>query len=184
MTPGRDDACMAIPPFHLRARRRIRLTVHAASGAYRWLDTPRGSTAVARLGVVALSALGAYVALRVYPDELSPPDRHADLLALVVQSRPIVFVGRVAILSTAAFAVLSVVARMWNRQWLAKAGPFEIERVMTKAEEENARLGEQLARASRDVRDLSTRLEDLERALVVKKGDPLSASTKGSDPCP
>jgi hypothetical protein len=78
---------MVISPLHLRAKRRIRVAVRTASGAYRWLDTPHGSTAIARAAVVALSAIGAYVALRVYPHELPAPGRHPDFLATVFQSR-------------------------------------------------------------------------------------------------
>lgn len=153
---------MVIPPLHLRAQRRLRASLRAASGAYRWLDTPPGSTAVARAGVVVLSIVGAYVALRVYPHELPAPDGHAGLLAMILQSRPIVFVGRIAIFSVAAFAVLSIVARMWNREWLTRAGPFEIERAATAAEKANVILEQDLAHARATIRQLRTANGDLD----------------------
>ncbi len=154
---------MVIRPLHLRARRRLTIALRSVSRLYVWLDTSDGSTAVARLVVAGFSLVGAYVALRVYPHDLPAPDGHAGLLATVLQSRPIVFVGRIAILSVAVFAVLSIVARMWNREWLTKAGPFEIGQVTKAAEEENARLKEQVACANQELEAFASALEQMQK---------------------
>lgn len=161
---------MVIPPLHLRAQRRLRASLRAASGAYRWLDTSPGSTAVARAGVVVLSIVGAYVALRVYPPELPALERHPDFLATVFQSRPIVFAGRVTILCVAAFAIFSIAARMWNKQWLAKAGPFEIERVAAGALRERDEIKEEVDRAHAAIEDLSAGFERLGAAFRAASG--------------
>lgn len=145
---------MVIPPLHLRARRRLATGSRAALRLYSWLDTPQGSTATTRVAVVAFALVGAYAAVRIYPHQLPAPEDHPGFLATVFQSSALVFVGRIAILSLAAFAVLSIVARMWNRQWLAKAGPFEIEQAATDAERENVVLKRDLAHARAFIREL------------------------------
>ena len=161
---------MVIQSRSLRARRQLRAAVRVASGGYRWLDTPLGSTAVARVGVLALSIVGAYVALRVYPTELPAPERHPDFLATVFQSRPIVFAGRITILCIAAFAICSIAARMWNKQWLAKAGPFEIERVAFGALNARDEIKEEVERAHAAIEDLSARIEGSRAAVRAVRG--------------
>ncbi|MFL5817086.1 MAG: hypothetical protein ACJ76L_05740 [Conexibacter sp.] len=84
------------------------------------------------------------VALRLYPHEL-PQARHPDLLTVVFYSRAMVFAGRVTLLCLAAFAALSIGARIVRREWLLRAGPFEVERAVGISERERDELKEELA---------------------------------------
>ena len=89
--------------------------------------------------VAALVTLGvAYAGLRLYPAELPalPAGDRGDLLATVFYDQAMVFLLRIVFLCAAAFAVLSIAARIWNREWLIKAGPFEVERAAARSERE------------------------------------------------
>ncbi|HKG03925.1 MAG TPA: hypothetical protein VKB03_12155 [Conexibacter sp.] len=105
---------------------------------------PVPSSLAGRLATVALALASAFAALRLYPDEL-PQARHPDLLAVVFYSRAMVFAGRVTLLCLAAFAILSIVARIVRREWLLRAGPFEVERAAAISERERDELKEDLA---------------------------------------
>ena len=98
----------------------------------------------ARMVALPLMAATALGALRLYPNEL-PPARHPDLLAVVLYSRAMVFAGRVTLLCLAAFAILSIVARIARREWLLRAGPFEVERAAAISERERDELKAELA---------------------------------------
>lgn len=106
-----------------------------------------------RLLVVLFAVAALYVALRIYPSDLPALQPHPDFLAVVFQNRALVFTGRVTLLVVAAFIVLSILARTLNRQWLSKAGPFE---VLTAADAETERdaLKEELDRAYETIRKL------------------------------
>lgn len=67
-----------------------------------------------------------------------------------------VFTGRIAVLSVAAFAVLSIAARIWNHEWLTKAGPFEVERAAAISERERDDLKQQLAETRAEFREFIT----------------------------
>lgn len=102
------------------------------------------SSRIGRLAGLALAAAIALAALRLYPHEL-PAARHPDLLAVVFYSPAMVFGGRVTLLCLAAFAVLSIVARVARREWLLRAGPFEVERAAAISERERDELWAELA---------------------------------------
>lgn len=107
----------------------------------------------ARLLIVLSAIVGAYVALRVYPSDLPSPQPHADVVAILFQSRALIFTGRIMLLVVAAFIVLSIVARVLNRQWLTKAGPFEVS-TAADAEIERDALKEELDQAYETIRKL------------------------------
>jgi hypothetical protein len=125
----------------------------------------------ARLLVVLLTIVGVYVALRIYPHDLPAPQPHADFVATVFQSRALIFTGRITLLVVAAFVVLSIVARIWNRQWLSKAGPFEISTAMTDVERERDGLSEELVSARATIRELKARIETQDELESREGGD-------------
>jgi hypothetical protein len=74
---------------------------------------------------LALVALGVLVAFRVYPRQISVKE-DASFLDTLTASRLVVAAVRVVIFYVAVFIALSVAVRIWNGQWLRKAGPFEV----------------------------------------------------------
>jgi len=102
------------------------------------------SSLAGRLLTLAVAAAAGFAALPLYPHEL-PPARHPDLLAVVFYSPAMVFAGRVTLLCLAAFAILSIAARIARREWLLRAGPFEVERAAAISERERDELKEELA---------------------------------------
>jgi hypothetical protein len=102
---------------------------------------------VQRLTTLLLTLLGAYAAASVYPPELPEPRHDPDLFTAIFECRPIVFAARVTALCLAAFVISSIVARIRNREWLSKAGPFEVVPAATEAGRESKDLRERLARA-------------------------------------
>ena len=102
------------------------------------------SSLAGRLATVALALASVFAALRLYPHEL-PQARHPDLLAVVFYSGAMVFAGRVTLLCLAAFAVLSIAARIVRREWLLRAGPFEVEQAVGISEWERDELKEEFA---------------------------------------
>jgi hypothetical protein len=105
-----------------------------------------------RLVGILLLLAAVYVGLQLYPSELPAPatGRRADLLATVFYDQAMVFLLRLVILCAAAFTVFSIVARIWNREWLTKAGPFEVERAVPLVEDERDDLKSQLGELRAD----------------------------------
>ncbi len=118
---------------------------------------PTAARTLPRLAGILLALAGAYVGLRLYPSELPSPavGRRADLLATLFYDQAMVFLLRVVILCAAAFTVLSIVARIWNREWLTKAGPFEVERMV--ASRDRDALKRQLEEAHAEIERLARR---------------------------
>ena len=134
----------------------------------------------ARLLIVLSTVVGVYVALRIYPSDLPAPQPHADFIATVFQSRALIFTGRITLLVVAAFIVLSIVARVLNRQWLTKAGPFEVS-TAADAETERDALREEFSEAQATIRDLTARVIHLS-ALITPDAD--SSTTSGRKESP
>ena len=126
---------------------------------------PVPSSRIGRLVVLLLALAGGFAALRLYPHEL-PPARHPDLLAVVFYSPGMVFAGRVTLLCLAAFAVLSIVARIVRREWLLRAGPFEVERAAAISEREQDQLRVKLAASQEHVALLQAELAAVRRQHV------------------
>lgn len=118
------------------------------------------SSLAGRLAAAMLAVGSAFAALRLYPHEL-PQARHPDLLAVVFYSRAMVFAGRITLLCLAGFAVLSIVARIVRREWLLRAGPFEVERAAAISERERDELKEELAEARARADRLESQLQTL-----------------------
>jgi hypothetical protein len=123
---------------------------------------PVVTSLAARLAVALLAPAAALAALRLYPHEL-PPARHPDLLAAVFYSRAMVFTGRVTLLCLAAFAVLSIGARIVRREWLLRAGPFEVERAAAISERERDELKAEAAESRARMKRLQAEVARLER---------------------
>ncbi len=99
-----------------------------------------------RLLLILLLLTAVFAALQLYPADLPSPlgDRRGDLLATILYDQAIVFVLRVVVLCAAVFTVLSIVGRIRNREWLMRAGPFEVERTAERADRERDDLKAQL----------------------------------------
>ena len=133
----------------------------------------------ARLLIVLSTIVGVYVALRIYPSELPTPRPHADFIATVFQSGALIFTGRITLLVVAAFIMLSIVARVLNRQWLIKAGPFEVS-TAADAEIERDALREEFADAQATIRDLTARVMHLTALLAPDAQSPTTSGRKES----
>lgn len=138
---------------------------------YRWLDTPDGGTVVSRLLLVLLCGLAVFVGFRLYPQAAPTPTKHPGYVDAVLQSRLLVLAGRMSLLFVAAFAVLSIAARMWNKEWLSKAGPFEVSKAAATAEDEREGLKTKLARAEERIEHLMGMLK-----LQMQDSDSLRSS--------
>ncbi|HWT90452.1 MAG TPA: hypothetical protein VN179_05000 [Solirubrobacterales bacterium] len=98
----------------------------------------------AALLVVAAVAI-ALLVKGLYPADL-PASRDPDFVDTVFDNRGVVWAARLLLVSAAGvlafggiFIVASIAIRIKNREWLRRAGPFEIsERELSEAEEEAA----------------------------------------------
>jgi len=126
---------------------------------------PVPSSLIARVAPLPLALASALVALRLYPHEL-PAAQHPDLLAVIAYSRAMVFAGRVTLLCLAAFAILSIVARIARREWLLRAGPFEVERAAAISERERDELKAELAESRATIERLAAAYDALAGHVV------------------
>lgn len=131
---------------------------------------PVPSSRAGRLAGLVLAAATAFAALRLYPHGL-PAARHPDLLAVVFYSPAMVFAGRVTLLCLAAFAVLSIVARIVRREWLLRAGPFEVERAAAISERERDELWAELVESR-------ARTDRLAAEVAAFRQDPAARSAR------
>jgi hypothetical protein len=137
---------------------------------------PIPSSLPGRLAVVVLATASAFVALRLYPHEL-PAARHPDLLAVVFYSRAMVFAGRITLPCLAAFAILSIVARIVRREWLLRAGPFEVERAAAISERERDELKVELVESRADTERLEANVAALEAQQARLVADLIAVSS-------
>lgn len=91
-----------------------------------------GKTVSAALGIAVCAAGIALVAKGLYPVDL-PLAQNPDFIDNVFANRGVVWAARLLLVSAAAvlvfggvFIVVSTGIRMKNREWLRRAGPFEI----------------------------------------------------------
>lgn len=127
---------------------------------------PASASPSARFAALLLALPGALVVLRLYPHEL-PPAQHPDLLAAVFYSRAMVFAGRVTLLCLAVFAVLSIGARIVRREWLLRAGPFEVERAAAISERERDELKAEVAKTQAETAQLRAAYQGLAEHLAA-----------------
>jgi hypothetical protein len=93
------------------------------------------------------------------------------LVPTIFQSRALIFTGRITLLVVAGFIVLSILARIWNRQWLSKAGPFEVSTAMADVEHERDALREEVVGARRTIESLEAEVERLTICSDARQGD-------------
>jgi hypothetical protein len=82
------------------------------------------------------------------------------LLDVFFDSRAVVLGVPIVFLFTGAFIVASLFARIWGRQWLSKAGPFEV------SEAGNADLRDQVEKWQSQARDTATEITTLRDRLA------------------
>jgi hypothetical protein len=88
---------------------------------------------VIRLGLVAACAIAVVLLVKgLYPADL-PESRNPDFVDNVFDNRGVLWAARLLLVSAAGvlacggvFIVISIGVRMKNREWLRRAGPFEI----------------------------------------------------------
>jgi hypothetical protein len=102
----------------------------------------------ALLTVAAIYAVGDAI-LSPAPISVSP-----GFVETVLASRAVVASVRIAVISAAAFIVVSVVALTANRQWPTRIGPVHIREDVSGQETENGQLRRSLEIADRTIEDL------------------------------
>lgn len=105
---------------------------------------PNGRNARPAVGLLLLVAIGVGLLTKaLYPTDL-PPTVNPDFVDNVFDNRAVLLAARLLLVSAAAvlalggvFIVVSIGHRMKNREWLRRAGPFEIsEKRLVQAEAE------------------------------------------------
>jgi len=98
----------------------------------------------------------ALLAKGLYPTDL-PPSRNPDFVDNVFDNRGVLWAARLLLVSAAAvlafggiFIVLSIGIRMKNREWLRRAGPFEISEPDVGKTEEEVDFWQRAALANRE----------------------------------
>lgn len=109
------------------------------------MESDRGARrAGAAIGLVVLAVIGVGLMVKgLYPADL-PRSRNPDFVDNVFANRAVLLAARLLLVSAAAvlalgglFIVVSIGHRMRNREWLRRAGPFEISELKAaQAEEE------------------------------------------------
>jgi hypothetical protein len=87
----------------------------------------------------------------------TPPSTRPDFIDTIFASRAVVAAIRIAIVFAALFLVLSAAALITRRQWLARVGPVEVERVEVLGAD-NGDLEERVKEANRTIEDLEERV--------------------------
>jgi len=136
----------------------------------------KGSETRGRL-VAACFLLGVGISILLlakglYPVDL-PPSRNPDFVDNVFDNRAVLWAARLLLVSAAGvlafggiFIVGSICIRMRNREWLRRAGPFEISEESTYRTEDEADFWRRAARANREEADvLRERLRRSEELL-------------------
>jgi len=92
----------------------------------------------------------------------SPPAfDHPDFWEALLEANPVMGFVRLAIMAGALYAVVSVVALTSRRQWLSRAGPFQVEDTVEKLSAKVVGLRAHLEELERTISDL--RAEHLRR---------------------
>jgi hypothetical protein len=108
-----------------------------------WRSRGAGKVTVS-LGLIAVCAIAVVLLVKgLYPADL-PESRNPDFVDNVFDNRGVLWAARLLLVSAAGvlavggiFIVVSIGIRMKNKEWLRRAGPFEIsERPAGRAEDE------------------------------------------------
>jgi hypothetical protein len=122
--------------------------------------------------IAAVIALGALVLYRIYPTGLAHK-KNPNWLDLLFESPLVIFAGRLLLLSVAlvlafasGFVILSVISWTKHRQWLTKAGPFEVSRDAIETLSSQLEFWQQQAvNESAEAQALRDRLQETEQLL-------------------
>jgi hypothetical protein len=162
-------------------------------------DAPNGSSAeekpsswamgLAILFVLGLVALMALVLYRIYPTHIHPKT-NPGFIDNIFGTNLVVFASRVVLLSAAlvlafvaVYTVVSVFSWMKQRQWLAKAGPFEVSREAIEGLEGLVQFWQdEAADRAQEVEQLSEQLQRSNELLGVFLEEPSSQEGLGEIP--
>jgi hypothetical protein len=135
-------------------------------------ESPKWAIVLGFIFLIALVVLGVIVLYRIYPAHIAHK-RNPGWLDLIFASPLVIFAGRLLLLSIAlvlafasAFTILSVVSWSKHRQWLTKAGPFEVSRDAIETLTQQVEFWQQQAIAeNEEAQELRNRLADTEELL-------------------
>jgi hypothetical protein len=132
----------------------------------------RGSRLIGACFLLALGISILLLAKGLYPADL-PASRNPDFVDNIFDNRAVLWAARLLLVSAAGvlafggiFIVGSICIRIRNREWLRRAGPFEISEESTHRTEDEADFWRRAARANREEADvLGERLRRSEELL-------------------
>jgi hypothetical protein len=135
-------------------------------------QSPWWATALAVLLFLALGALIVLVLYRVYPAHVTHK-ASPSFVDLIFESPLVIFASRIFLLSVAVvlaivgvFTVASIGSWMKHRQWLTKAGPFEVSREAIETLAAQVEFWQQQALAENaEAQELRNRLAETEELL-------------------
>jgi hypothetical protein len=134
-------------------------------------ESPWWAMALAVLFFIALAGLVVLVLYRIYPTGVAHKT-NPGFIDLIFENPLVVFAARVLLLSVAVvlafagvFVVVSVVSWMKNRQWLTRAGPFEVSTEISTLRGLSEFWQQQALAAGQESEDLTNRLQETEQLL-------------------
>jgi signal transduction histidine kinase len=137
------------------------------------VESPETSGWATALGVVFLIAVlgvAVFCLITMIPDDVVEP-RDADFLDNIFADKAVLFAARLVLLSLALVAfvgatyiILSVFERGRRRQWLLRAGPFEVDpQAVSALDDEVERWKDEADETREKLREMRERLEETER---------------------
>lgn len=127
--------------------------------------SPRAIVAPVWIALILVVALG--IADAVLAPAPSP--EHPGFVDAILASRAVVVALRIAIIFAVLFVVLSVVALISRRQWLARVGPVEVEKV-SGLSAESQRLEDELEIANQMVESLKRQVAYSQQVVEGRQG--------------
>jgi len=156
-------------------------------------DTPQQKSPwwAVLLGLVFLgcvSVVAVVVLYRIYPGSL-PAKSNPGWLDLLFDAPLVIFAGRILLFSIAlvlafasAFTILSIISWSRHRQWLTKAGPFEVSRDAIETLASQVEFWQQQAIAeNQEAQELRDRLQETEGLLDALLAEPPAQGTPELD---
>lgn len=95
----------------------------------------------------------------------TPASEEPGFIDTVLASRAVVASIRIAIVFAAAFVVISVVALISQRQWLARVGPVEVSEKVSDLAVDRQRLKKDLQEARETIAELQTAAADTQQVI-------------------
>ncbi len=158
-------------------------------------ETSESQTRSSRLGVffagaflLCLVALGALVLYRIYPPHIHEK-RNPGFIDNIFDTNLVIFAARLVLLSAAlvlafagAYTVVSVISWIKHRQWLSKAGPFEVSREAIEQLQGLVQFWqEQAVNQANEVQQLQTQLQQTNELLGDLMQHPKSGGLSEED---